>query len=333
MSYTHFSKTERMELSILRKKGHSLRDIARELGRNPSSVSRELKRNQVKEGWYHATKANHKAYVARKQSKYQGMKIGEQPWLEEYIRDKLERRWTPEEIAGRLELEYGYSVISFKAIYKWLYSQYGQRYCSYLPSRRYRVGKRKGGRKQKKQIIPNRVLIEERPRIISVRGRCGDFEADTLGVPRTSKGTIAGMVDRKSRYFLAKKIAKLRYAMDRFKELSDPFSVYSVTFDNGVENARHEELGVATYFCHSYSSWQKGSIENSFQRLRRFIPKKARIDDYPARQISFICGMMNNTPRKCLAYQTPKEVFEQEQGRILISKTNKSNLDVLHLRG
>lgn len=324
MSYKHFSKTERMELSILRKKGYSLREIARELGKHPSSVGRELKRNQV-QGRYHAAKAYHKAYVARKYSKYQGMKIREHAWLEQCIAEKLQAAWTPEEIAGRLELEYGYSVISFKAIYKWLYSQYGQQYCRYLPSRRYRP-KRRRGKKHKKQIIPNRVSIEKRPRIIAIRRRCGDFEADTLGVPRTSKGTVAGMVDRKSRYFAAKKIARLRHAMDGFKELSDPFSVYSCTFDNGVENARHEELGVPTYFCNPYHSWEKGSIENAFQRLRRFIPKKARIDTYIQAEISAICETMNNTPRKCLGYRTPREVFEQEQGRILSTKSTNQIL-------
>jgi len=313
MSYKHFSKTERMELSVLLKKGYSLREIAGVLGRDPSSVSREIERNSVN-GEYNPHKASHKAHVRRRGSKYQGMKIRDHPWLEQYIGEKLQAGWTPEEIAGRLELEYGYSVISFKAIYKWLYSQYGQRYCRYLPSMRYRP-KGQGNKKVKKQIIPNRVSIEERPRIISVRRRCGDFEADTLGVPKTSKGTVAGMVDRKSRYFLGKKVARLRYAMNGFKELSDPLSVHSCTFDNGVENARHEELGVPTYFCHPYSSWEKGSIENTFQRLRRFIPKKARIDDYAQARISAICEMMNNTPRKCLKYKTPTEIFKH-QGRI-----------------
>lgn len=328
MSYKHFSKTERQELSILLKKGYSLRDIAGVLGRDPSSVSREIRRNSVNEE-YIPEKAHHKAYVKRKYSKYQGMKIREWPCLEQYIAEKLRASWTPEEIAGRLEQEHGKEVVSFKAIYKWLYSPYGQQWCRYLPSRRYRAKRRKG-KKQQKQTIPNRVSIEQRPRIIAIRRRCGDFEGDTLGVPRTSTATLVGLADRKSRYFLLKKIARLRYAMDGFKELSSLFSVYSCTFDNGVENARHEQLGVATYFCHPYSSWEKGTVENSFQRLRRFIPKKARIDDYTQTEIAAICETMNNTPRKCLGYRTPKEVFLQEQGRILM---NQSNLDVLHLRG
>ena len=136
MRYTHFSKTERLELSILLKKGYSLRAIAGELRKNPSSVSREIKDNSVN-GEYDPHKADHKAYVKRKYSKYQGMKVNENRLLEEYIRRGLQQYWTPEEIAGRLELEHGRSVISFTSIYKWLYSAYGQPLCVYLPSKQY----------------------------------------------------------------------------------------------------------------------------------------------------------------------------------------------------
>ena len=314
MRYTHFSKTERLELSILLKKGYSLRAIAGELRKNPSSVSREIKDNSVN-GEYDPHKADHKAYVKRKYSKYQGMKVNENRLLEEYIRRGLQQYWTPEEIAGRLELEHGRSVISFTSIYKWLYSAYGQPLCVYLPSKQYRPRKRKR-KKQAKVLIPHRVSIEERPEIINQRLRCGDFEGDTLGVPKGSLETLAGIADRKSRYFLAKKIARMRYAVDGFKRLSSSLiNLYSFTFDNGVENVRHQELGVSTYFCHAYSSWEKGTIENSFKRLRRFIPKKAYLKDYSDEDIAVICGIMNNTPRKCLGWKTPNEVFE-EQGQI-----------------
>lgn len=314
MSYSHFSKTERLELSILLKKGHSLKDIGEALKKDPSSVSREIRRNSVK-GEYDPHKANHKAYVKRKYAKYQGMKVNENRWLEGRIREGLQQYWTPEEIAGRLSFEYGHSVVSFKSIYKWLYSVYGQPLCVYLPSKQYRPRKRRG-KKQTKVLIPNKVSIEERPEIINQRLRCGDFEGDTLGVPKRSLETLAGIADRKSRYFLAKKIARLRYAVDGFKRLSSSLEhLYSFTFDNGVENVRHQELAVSTYFCHAYSSWEKGTIENSFKRLRRFIPKKSYLKDYSDKDIAAICDIMNNTPRKCLGWKKPKEVFE-EQGRI-----------------
>lgn len=320
MRYTHFSKTERLEISVLLKRGYSAREIGRALGKHHSSVSREIKLNSVN-GEYDPQKANHKAYVKRKYSKYQGMKVNKTRWLKEYIRRGLQQYWTPEEIAGRLSFEHGRSVISFKSIYKWLYSVHGQPLCAYLPSKQYRPRKRKS-KKQEKVLIPNRVSIEERPKIINQRLRCGDFEGDTLGVPKGSLETLAGIADRKSRYFLAKKIARIRYAVDGFKRLSSSLiHLYSFTFDNGVENIRHQELRVSTFFCHAYASWEKGTIENSFLRLRRFIPKKSRLNDYSDKDIAAICDIMNNTPRKCLGWKTPKEVFE-EQGRITYQLTN-----------
>lgn len=313
MRYVHFSKTERLEFSILLKKGYSLRDIGRALKRNPSSVSRELKRNSVR-GQYDPHKAQHKAYVARKYSKYQGMKIIEEPRLHQYVRDKLQAEWTPEEIAGRLSLENGNrTVISFKSIYKYLRTPYGYWWCRYLPSRRDYVKKRRE-KKQERVLIPNRILIEERPILINKRLRIGDFEGDTLGVPKGTRVTIAGVVDRSSRYFLAKKIASLKEAMTGFKVLlNSAFPVWSFTLDNGVENVKYETLGIPTYFCHPYSSWEKGSIENAFQRLRRWIPKKQPLTVFTEEEITAIVERMNNTPRKCLGWRTPKEVFEEQE--------------------
>src|SRR3989344_2639690 len=115
----HFTKKERNALSLLLKKGCSQRNIAAVLRRSPPSIGREVKRNTVN-GEYDPEKADHKAYVARKYSKYQGMKIVRRDWLETYVKDKLSRYWTPEEIEGRLEYEYGKPVVPFKSIYKWL---------------------------------------------------------------------------------------------------------------------------------------------------------------------------------------------------------------------
>jgi IS30 family transposase len=245
--YHHFTKNERNELSILLKKGYSYRAIAPILGKSPPSIGREVTRNTVN-GEYDPNKADHKAYVARWNSKYQGMKITGNNWLEKYVKEKLSSYWTPEEIAGRLEYEYGYQVVTFKSIYKWLYSSRGQAYCEYLPSKRYYQKPRKG-LSVTRTLIPNRIPIDLRPSIVNSRQRIGDFEADTLGVPRESQGTVAGVVDRASRYFDARKIRKIGLAIDRFKEMTDVLGALSFTFDNGVENVRHEQLEVPTYFC------------------------------------------------------------------------------------
>ncbi len=307
--YHHFTKNERNELSILLKKGYSQHSIADVLRRSPPSIGREIKRNTVN-GEYDPQKANHKARVKRIYSKYQGMKITGNDWLENYVKDKLTRYWTPEEIAGRLELEHGKPIITFKSIYKWLYSSRGQAFCQYLPSKRYYPRPRKG-LSVKRTLIPNRVSIELRGKVINSRQRIGDFEADTLGVPRASEGTVAGVVDRASRYFDARKIRRIGLAIDRFKEMSEILGALSFTLDNGIENVRHEQLGIPTYFCNPYSPWEKGSMENMFQRFRRFIPKESLLQNYSDQEIAGICDIMNNTPRKCLGWRTPKEVFEE----------------------
>lgn len=309
--YKHFSKDNRNELSILLKKGYSMRDISKALKRNPSSISREIRNNSVN-GQYDPDKAHRKAHVRRMYSKYQGMKIRKSNWLEEYIQDKLKSKWTPEEIAGRLKYENNnQTIISFKAIYEYFETPFGEQYKKYLPSKTWRKGKKQSERK--KEVIKNRVSIHERPDIVNQRSRSGDFEGDTLGVPKTFKATLAGLVDRKSLYLLAKKISRLRETIPAFKELTNLSSPLSLTLDNGVENAKYEILNVPTYFCDSYSAWQKPLIENSFQRLRRYIPKKANLADYSRQQISDIINNMNDTPRKTLGFRTPKEVYSQER--------------------
>lgn len=308
--YKHIGKSMRMELSILRKKGYSLRAIARELGVNPSSLSRELSRNSSRDHRYDGKKAHHKAYVRRKYSKYEGMKICKNSWLENYVKEKLKFGWTPEEISGRLNEDYGTSIISFKSIYKWLYSVRGQDYTIFLPSRHDRP--RRWRKRGKRVLIPDRIFIDHRPVEASERTEPFHFEGDTLGKPKGKPQTLAGSIDRLSRYFLAKKVSQLKYAMNGFKELFDNIPVKSYTLDNGVENTTYKILGVPTYFCHPYHSWEKGTIENTFQRLRRYIPKGSDLADFSQATIASIVKRMNNTPRKCLHFRTPAEVFKEQ---------------------
>lgn len=310
MGYHHFTKEKRMELSILRKKGYSLRDIGNVLGVNASSVSRELRKNKLaRSGEYDPEKADHKAYVRRKNSKYEGMKICRDEELEAYVKEKLKKGWTPEEISGRLERERGEPVISFKVIYKWIYSSQGQAYAKFLPTKRHRKRKR-WKKKRSREMIPNRVSIDFRPKVIEKRKRIGDFEGDTLGRKKGTSEVLSGLVDRRSRYLLARKVPSLKHTMDTFQALLKNCVTKSLTLDNGVENKTHQKLGIPTYFCDPYSSWQKGSIENTFQRLRRHVPKGSDLKSFSHKFIASVVDRMNNTPRKCLGYQTPAEVFK-----------------------
>lgn len=309
--YTHFSSIERMELSILRAKGYSVRSVSRALGRSPSSVSREMRRNKVL-GEYVPRKAHQKARTRRNQSKYQGMKVREHPELEAYIAEKLPLGWSPDVIAGCWTNERAKQcgvTITAKGIYKYLYSAYGQRFCPFLKYKRY--GRRRRKQKVQKVLIPARVLIDERPAVIGKRLRYGDFEADTMGIPKGTRATLAVAVERKSRFILARKISRLKFAMNGFKELFAGLPACSITFDNGVENTRHRELGVPTYFCHPYSSWEKGSVENAIGALRWFIPKRSDVARYSEDYISAIVEHINRIPRKSLGYRTPEAVFSE----------------------
>lgn len=312
MCYQHFKQSDRDEISILLKKDYSHRDIAHAIGKNHSSVSREIRLNSVN-GQYDPRKAQLKSRLKRRESKYQGMKISGNTDLEIKIAVGIMAGWSPEEVSGRIScLNNGQNVISAKSIYKYCYSVYGQYLCQYLPHKRYRPKRRKGS-KTAKSIISNRIFIDFRPKIIGLQKRFGDFEGDTLGRPKHENETLVGAVERQSLYFIGCKVPRLKYSIDGFKKILSPHHkiVKSLTLDNGVENVRHEELKVKTYFCHPYSSWEKGIIENTFGRLRCYIPKKSSLTDYSAKEISDIIEAMNNTPRKKLGYRTPKEVFNE----------------------
>jgi transposase, IS30 family len=313
--YTHYTKAERLELSILLRKGYSKREIGISLVRSHSSIVREVKKNSTN-GEYDPHKAQLKYKAKRRFSKYQGMKIVGCTELESYVKKSLQRGRTPEQIAGRLkEVDKHLPYVSRQGIYKWLYSAYGQSYCQYLPSKQYRKKRRKS-KKTKREMIPNRVSIHKRPLAANERLEFGHFEADTV-VSGKKYGSVSlnVVVERKSRFVKLKKLSNLKpsttnRALKRsFKSFSE---IKSLTLDNGIENKWHEQLKLLTFFCDSYASWQKGAVENVNLRIRRFIPKGAPIADYTDSQIQKIEDWLNHTPRKCLNYKTPYEIMSQE---------------------
>ncbi|MBU1102578.1 IS30 family transposase [Patescibacteria group bacterium] len=324
-----------MEISILLNRGYSHREIANSLKKHHSSISREINENSVN-GQYDPAKAHLKAIKKRKKSKYQGMKIRENPELESFVINRMRSYWSPEEIAGRIKnVDAQIKYASAPSIYKYLYSAHGQYLHLYLYSGRWRKRKRYKIKGPKKTKIPNRVSIEQRPEIVAKRTRFGDFEGDTLGKIRRDIEVIVGSVERISRYLLIDKVTGLKYAVDGLKKCLSPYqnAIETLTLDNGPENARYEELGIPTYFCHPYSSWEKATMENSFCRLRRFIPKGSSMDDCSDADIRRFAELINNTPRKCLNYRTPKEVFEEQlllkKLSIKINQTNISKVSQL----
>lgn len=314
MNYQHLRPEERVEIAVLKGKGYSLRSIAKALGRSHSSLSRELKRNEVS-GTYEAPKAQHKAYVSRKYSKYQGMKVAEHTGLEKYIQEKLKKHWTPEQIAGRLRDEASLPYVSRMGIYKYLYSSYGQKYCEYLPSKRYRPKRRKG-KKTEREMIPNRVGIEERPAEVDGREIFGHYEADTVVSKRnTGKAALCVLEERMSRKTFIKRIPSMRPGKNNkaLRQMSKNLPMKTLTLDNGIENKHHEKLSkqlkISIFFCNVYRSWEKGGVENTNGRIRRFFPKGTNFSKIKPAAIAKVQLIMNNTPRKCLNYKTPNEMF------------------------
>lgn len=311
MVYKHVGKGERLELSLLLSKGYSLRAIARVLGRSHTSLSRELRKNKVNRS-YNPQKANTKAQVRRQKSKYQGMKVRETAGLEEYISKKMKLGWSPELIAGRWRKETGLNIQP-ESIYKYLYSSFGQRLCRYLKYKRY--GKKKWRLRTKRVPvlhIPNRISIEKRPLEIGARITFGHYEADTMGRPKyASRQTLAVMRERLSRKLFGIKVKRLKYTIEGFQKIIQPLPVSSITFDNGLENIRYQELGIPSYFCNPYHSWEKGSVEQGIGQIRSYIPKKADLKSYSQSNIDAIMDTLNNRPMKCLDYETPNEVFNK----------------------
>lgn len=316
MAHRHFTFADRLELGILLRKSYSLRSIAAAMGCSHASISREVRRNSVR-GIYDPHKAKVKARQRRRFSKYQGMKVRECPRLQSHIVENLRAGWTPEMIAGRLRAEpTDLPCISAKGIYKWLYSAHGQRYCPLLVSQR-RMPKKRRGPKAGRHLIPNRVGIEERPVEANGRRELGHLEVDTMVSGRRSGSTAALSVlhDRVARFTRLRKLPNLRPSVhaSALVSMAEGLAARTVTFDNGIENRDHEAVAAAlrvrTYFCRPYHSWEKGSVENTIGRIRRFIPKGADLADYSDAFIARIEHWLNHTPRKCLHWRTPYEIM------------------------
>jgi len=302
-------KAERLEIALLHHRGYGVREIGRVLDRSPGSISEELNRNRTKRG-YDPLAADRKAHIRRMDAKSQGMKIEGNPDLRAHVIAKLEAHWNPDEIAGAMRRERTAFYASKTAIYDWLRSAYGQRYCPLLYSQRYRKKRRRP--KPARVMIPERVSIHERFRGAANRTRYGHWEGDAL-VSGKRTGSAAGasvLAERKSRLVQAEKIANLKPAthLAALQEMLANKKALSLTQDNGIENTKHRELGVPTFFCDPYSSWQKGSVENVNKMIRRYVPKGTDWASISQDYLDKIVAIINGKPRKSLGYRTAIEV-------------------------
>jgi transposase, IS30 family len=274
-------------------------------GRSPNTISYELARTPT---GYKASNAKIYARTKLKDRRFQWSKIESQPQLKAYIITGLKRRWNPDEISGRMKKEKCPWYVSKSAIYQWLETTQGERYKKYLYS--YRPNRRHKKRDGLQGQITNLTSIERRGAGAEHRSRYGHWESDCIVSKRGTKGGLSTHIERKSRLLTVQKITKMT-AVEKQKtlqSLSEMFFVKSITFDRGHENANHYELGISTYFCNAYSSFEKGSIENANKMIRMFFPKKTDFTDIPQTEIDRIVSIINNKPRKILNYMTATEV-------------------------
>ncbi len=322
MSYSHLRPTERGHIQALHQEDKSLGYIAECLGRHKSSISRELRRNATAKG-YDAQRAQDQYHRRREPCRPQ-KRLDYQP-LWSYLIEKIGLGWTPEQVAGRLPMDYPDNLrmrISHETIYQAIYTDRRLRFLiECLAQSRTKRRKRGQGKSRRGPAIPNRVGIEARPNVVDERSRYGDWEGDlVLGAKQDA--AIVTLVDRKSRKLHARKTETKQageVAQAVIDALEDsPISwVKTITFDNGTEFARHEEMAktlpVDIYFAAPYSSYQRGTNENTNGLIRRYLPKGTPFRELTQQHVDRIVEELNNRPRKILGYRTPNEVFQEQQ--------------------
>lgn len=314
--YSHLSLAEREEISVLKAQGKSLREIARIIDSNPSTISRELKTNAppVHTGYYRGHKAHHRATIRNQQShKRQRLK---NDVIGTYVTEKLRLGWSPEQIAGSLSCELPGHCISYEAIYQYIYTQQRE-LLAYLPRSHKKRWKRGHSRKHRTTHIPNRVSIQQRPCSIEKRSQSGHWESDTV-VSRQGIAALLVLVERKSRFTVIEKLSR-KTAQETKTTIVHSLQLFprqlrrTITYDNGSENTEHEAvnqvLGTKSYFCNPYHSWEKATVEHTIGLIRRFFPKKTNFDQLTDSDIRCVEILLNKRPRKCLNYKTPLEVF------------------------
>ena len=323
MSYTHLTLGERKYLQQLLSEGLSIRKIAAVLDRSPSTISREIKRNKPKfkphkkcenSYWYNHWRAQN-LYIRRRREQHRRTLVpGSPEW--EYIIEGLNKFWSPEAICGRWREEHPErKPLHFSTIYRYISRKEfpGIKKESHLRRRGKRLQTRNANYNS---IQPDRIIPEWTDEIRS-RIRLGDWEGDTLygGI---GKGLIVTLVDRRSRYLkiglLENRVAeKTRLVIEN---LLNGLPVNSISLDNGSEFSEfhklEENLNTMVYFAEPHKPWQRGTNENTNDIIRFFFPKGFDFRKVTDEDVSIVEDLINDRPRKCLNWKTPREVFLQK---------------------
>ena len=323
MSYKHFTKEERYCLQELLERGWSMRRIAAELDRSPSSISREIGRNRAKYRphhkplnpyWYNAWRAQ-TLYTMRRREKVQAALMPETPqW--DFIVEGLSNFWSPEAICGRWHKEHSdRKPLSASTIYRYIRSGKFPEITAKKHLRR--RGKRSMPRNSNYNSVHPDRLIPQWPKEIKERERIGDWEGDTVyGKP--GKGLLVTMIDRRTRYLRLGRILcrNTTHTLAAITAMMKGLPVRSISLDNGSEFSDYhrleEELHTEVYFAEPHKPWQRGSNENINDVVRFFFPKGSNFTQVTDQQVAEVEALINNRPRKCLDWATPAEVFSKK---------------------
>jgi IS30 family transposase len=301
-----------MQIYVRSRDGLSQAEIGRQLGRSKATVSRELRRNASPAGYLPDTAQ--RRYQVRRQRCRRRLRLADRHLCREVVLH-LTQGWSPEQIAGRLGLEYGATVISHETIYRFVYqSPLGRQERLYQYLRRGRQRRRlRLGRRVRTNPIARREFIDARPPAANQRAEIGHWESDSL---LFHQGQVANvLVDRRSRFTLLTRLPG-RAAADTRRIMVwrlGSLTCRSITADNGSENADHllisSALQAPFFFCRPYHAWEKGSVENANSLIRRYLPRDTDLDRLQPGDLDAIAADLNHRPRKCLNFLTPSEVF------------------------
>ncbi len=311
---SHFTFCEREILYRLLKVKKLKSEIARLMGRDRSTIYREIERNTGGRG-YRPKQAQRKADERRLRCRRES-KMND-PKLKSSVRRLLKKAWSPDQIARWLRRKFPRDPekhVSHQTIYTWIAQEAPE-----LRAHLRRDGKRRSGPEKRGQLV-GCVSIEGRPKVVDSRRRFGDWEGDTVVSPGRRSGLVT-MVDRKSGYTRIRKTTSLKAATTRRaarRSLRDlPESLRrTMTLDNGKEFAEHEQLAedlcLDIYFAKPYASWQRGTNEHTNGLLRQFFPKGTDFARISHRQVARAEKLLNERPRKRLGYRTPQEVLAKK---------------------
>jgi IS30 family transposase len=318
-SDARLSLEDRIEIGLGCQRGNSLRVIARRIGRNPSTVSREVAANGGRL-WYRPMKAHKRAHALARRPK--PTKLAHDRRLRQRVVGDLRRQWSPEQISRRLREDFADDVtmrISHETIYKSLFVQ-GRGEVRRELTRCLRTGRAKrlprAWTGNRRRMIPNMVMISERPPEVADRAVPGHWEGDLL-MGRDNKTAIGTLVERSSRFTMLVELPvdhsapTVREAIARSITTLPDALRRSLTWDQGTEMADHVrftvDTGVQVYFCDPHSPWQRGSNENTNGLLRQYFPKGTDLPAGDVKRLRQVADLLNGRPRKTLGWRTPAE--------------------------